>query len=51
VLMQFRLRNPNSTRTNFEHVCNMNNHFKDHINFPNSDHYVLGHCQLFPVEK
>jgi len=32
VLMQFGLRNPNNTNTNFEHVSNMDSHFKDNIN-------------------
>jgi len=31
VLMQFGLRNPDSTNTTFEHVCNMDGHFKDNI--------------------
>jgi len=35
VLMQFEF-NPNCTSTNSEHVCNMDNHFKDNINLPNS---------------
>ena len=36
VLMQFGLRNPNYTSTNSKHVCNMDSHFKDNINLPNS---------------
>ena len=32
--MQFGLRNPDSANTNFEHVCNMDSHFKDNINLP-----------------
>ncbi|AET03627.1 hypothetical protein MTR_8g073880 [Medicago truncatula] len=32
VLMQFGLRNPDSTSTNSEHVRNMDRHFKDNIN-------------------
>ena len=36
VLMQFRLRNPNYTSANSKHVCNMDSHFKDNINLPNS---------------
>ena len=36
VLMQFRLCNPDNTSTNYEHICNMNSHFKDNINLPNS---------------
>jgi len=36
VLMQFGLRNPNCTSTNSEHVTNMDSHFKDNINLPNS---------------
>jgi len=36
VLMQFGLRNPDITSTNFEHVCNMDSHFKDNINLTNS---------------
>lgn len=35
VLMQFGLRNQNCTNTNYEHVCNMDSHFKDNINLPN----------------
>ena len=34
VLMQSGLRNPDSTNTNYEHVCNMDSHFKDNINLP-----------------
>jgi len=33
--MQFGLRNPNNTSTNFKHVCSMDSHFKDNINLPN----------------
>jgi len=36
VLMQFGLRNPDNINTNFEHICNMHNHFKDNINLLNS---------------
>jgi len=36
VLMQFGLRNPDSTNTNSKHVCSMNSHLKDTINLPNS---------------
>jgi len=36
VLMQFGLRNPDSTNTNSKHVCSMDSHFKDNINLPNS---------------
>jgi len=32
--MQSELRNPDSTSTNSEHVCNMDSHFKDNINLP-----------------
>jgi len=32
--MQSRLRNPDNTSTNSEHVCNMDSHFKDNINLP-----------------
>ena len=35
-LTLFGLRNPDSINTNFEHVCNMDGHFKDNINLPNS---------------
>jgi len=34
VLMQSGLRNPDSTNTNSEHVCNIDSHFKDNINLP-----------------
>jgi len=36
VLMQFGLRNPDNINTNYEHICNIDSHFKDNINFPNS---------------
>jgi len=32
--MQFGLRNPDSTNTNSEHVCNIDSHFKDNIDLP-----------------
>ena len=32
--MQSGLRNPNSSNTNYEHVCNIDSHFKDNINLP-----------------
>jgi len=41
---QFGLYNPNCIITNYEHVCNMDNQIKDHINLLNSHPYVLGHC-------
>jgi len=41
VLMQFRLRNPDNTITNSEHVCNMNSYFKDNINLPSFHHCVF----------
>ena len=39
--MLFGLRNPDSTSTNSEHVCNMDSHFKNNINLPNSHPCVL----------
>jgi hypothetical protein len=36
VLMQSGLRNPDNISTNSEHVCNIDSHFKDNINLPNS---------------
>jgi len=44
---QFGLYNPNCISTNSKHVCNMDNHFRDNINLPNSHSSVLGHCYLF----
>jgi len=32
--MQSGLRNPDNTSTNYEHVCNIDSHFKDNINLP-----------------
>jgi hypothetical protein len=34
VLVQSGLRNSDSTNTNYEHVCNMDSHFKNNINLP-----------------
>jgi len=36
VLMQFGLRNPDNINTNSKHVCNIDSHFKDNIDLPNS---------------
>jgi len=41
---QFGLYNLNSSSTNSELVCNMDNQFKDHINLLNYHPHVLGHC-------
>jgi len=48
---QFGLYNPNCISTNYEHVCNMDNQFKDHINLHNFHPSILGHCYLFPVKN
>ena len=47
--MQFGLSNPNNINTNFEHICNMNSHFKDNINLPNSHPCVF--MILFDMHK
>jgi len=49
VLIQFGLRNPDNTSTNFEYVCNMDSHFKDNINLPNSHPCVF--MILFDTNK
>ena len=36
VQMQFGLRNPDNINTNFEHVCNIDSHFKNNINLSDS---------------
>jgi hypothetical protein len=43
MLMQFGLHNSNCISTNSEHVCNMDSHFKDNINLPNS------HLRVFMI--
>ena len=48
---QFGLYNPNCISTNSKHVCNMNCHLMDNINFLNSHHSVLGHCYMFLVKN
>jgi len=41
---QIGLYNTNCINTNYEHVCNINSHFKDNINLLNSHPSVLSHC-------
>ena len=36
-----RITYPNCISTNYEHVCNMDSHFKDNINLPNSHPFVF----------
>jgi hypothetical protein len=49
VLMQSGLRNPDNIITNSEHVCNIDIHFKDNINLPNSHPCVF--MILFDMNK
>jgi len=48
---QFGLYNPNCISTNFKHVCNMDSHFMNNTNLPNSHPFVLGHYYLFLVKN
>jgi len=47
--MQFGLRNSNCISTNSEHVYNMDDHFTDNINLPNSHPCVF--MILFDMDK
>jgi len=48
---QLGLYNLNCISTNSKHVCNMDSHFMDNINLPNSHPSILGHCYLFLVKN
>jgi len=48
---QFRLYNLNCISTSSKYICNMNSHFRDNINLPNSHPSVLGHCYLFLLKN
>ena len=48
---QGKIYNPNYISTNHKHVCNMDSHFRDSINLPNSHPYGLGHYYLFLVKN
>ena len=49
VLLQSGLRNPDSTSINYEHVCNIDSHFKDNINLPSFHPWVF--MIKTPLEK